>query len=258
MLTVNKLAQKMAGVFGYELARKPSENSRHCWPVRSRTPQTSFENDSWFHSLYERAQVKTQMESTDNALRRQRHYTLNQLLKRIDGLDGDVAEIGCWRGLSAYQTASRIVDMGASRRFHIFDSFQGLSEYEAIDMPHNGNIDVASTRVQFACSQDQVQQNLSDFDFIVYHPGWVPEKFSEVDADKFAFAHIDVDLYLPTKDCFDFFYPRLVEGGVMVFDDYGSTAFPGAQQAVDEAIARLDHPFFMSLPSGQAFLVKTS
>ena len=44
----------------------------------------------------------------------------------------------------------------------------------------------------------------------------------------------------------------------MVFDDYGSTAFPGAQQAVDEAIANLDHPFFMSLPSGQAFLVKTS
>ena len=68
--------------------------------------ETFFQIDPLFNGLYKEAQIKTQMEATDNELRRQRHYVLNYLLLNTDLKSGDVCEVGCWRGLSAYQIAT--------------------------------------------------------------------------------------------------------------------------------------------------------
>ena len=68
------------------------------------------------------------MEGSDNALRRQRHYTLNHLLwNTLRQTQGDICEIGCWRGLSTYQIAQRIREAGRQSTLHVFDSFEGLS-----------------------------------------------------------------------------------------------------------------------------------
>ena len=44
----------------------------------------------------------------------------------------------------------------------------------------------------------------------------------------------------------------------MIFDDYGCMQFPGAKKAIDECLREFDDPFFVLLPSGQAFLIKMS
>jgi predicted O-methyltransferase YrrM len=184
--------------------------------------ETFFQIDPMFNALYEEAQRKTQMEDTDNELRRQRHFVLNYLLRNTDLRTGDVCELGCWRGLSAYQMAR----------------------------------DKDSIRKQFACSLDTVQNNLREFSFIKYYKGWIPETFHEVKDETFSFIHIDVDLYQPTLDSFEFLYPRLAPGGIMVFDDYGCVQFPGAKKAIDECLSKQHNGFFLPLPSGQAFLIK--
>ena len=53
--------------------------------------------------------------------------------------------------------------------------------------------------------------------------------------ERLAFAHIDVDLYRSVLDCIEFAYPRLVAGGLIVFDDYGFPSCARARQAVDQA-----------------------
>ena len=61
----------------------------------------------------------------------------------------------------------------------------------------------------------------------------------------------------PLKIVQSFFYPRLMEQGIMVFDDYGYTAqFPGAKKAIDEFVKKNKPSFFINLPSGQAFIIK--
>ena len=62
-------------------------------------------------------------------------------------------------------------------------------------------------------------------------------------------------VYQPTRESFEFFYPRLTPHGIMVCDDYGSAKFPGARQAIDECLSRVRDAFFVALPAGQAFLV---
>lgn len=242
---IKKIIKILVNTFGCEITKKDNVD-------------TFFQIDPLFNRLYEEAQEKTQMESTDNLLRRQRHYVLNYLLQNVDFTSGDVCEAGCWRGLSAYQIARYIRSQDIDVVFHIFDSFEGLSEIESVDRYEYDKRDVESIKKQFSCPSEKVQENLKEFNFIKYYKGWIPERFPEVKDDTFSFVHIDVDLYQPIIDSFEFFYQRLAPGGLMVFDDYGCLKFPGAKKAIDECISRYDKVFFLPLPSGQAFLIKNS
>ena len=238
-----QLVKKLFLSFGIEISKKP------------KVPIKFFEIDDDFNKRYMLGQEKTQMTKTDNLSRRERHYTLTQLIDSVGSLDGNVVECGCWRGLSAYQTASILQKNSFSNTFYIFDSFEGLSKFEEEDTPLFGLEDEERRRKEFACGEDIVKENLKEFNFIDYKKGWIPTRFTEVEDEKFSFVHIDVDMYQPILDSFEFFYNRMVVGGVIVFDDYGFTYFPGAKKAVDEFMEDKDD-FFIALPSGQAFMIK--
>ena len=49
-----------------------------------------------------------------------------------------------------------------------------------------------------------------------------------------ALLHIDVDIYEPTKIILDKLYDKVIDGGIIIFDDY--QVFPGETQAVDDFI----------------------
>ena len=84
--------------------------------------------------------------------------------------------------------------------------------------------------------------------------GWLPHSWAL--ALQFSFAHVDVDIYDPALACCDYIYPRLVSGGVMMFDDYGYPACRGERNAVDKFFADKSQPV-IALPSGQGLVIKT-
>jgi len=248
MKLINKIILALLAKRGYTVTRK---NENETAPYSA-----YFEIDPIFNPLYDLAREKTQMGGDDNLLRRERHYTLCNLLRNVSISDGDVCELGCWRGLSTYQLATQLKERNFQNEFSLFDSFEGLSEVNEIDKRNDVDIDYNKKRKLFECSEDIVKENLKEFNFIKYYKGWVPDRFEEVKDKRFSFVHVDLDLYQPIIDSIKFFYPRLNTGGVMVFDDYGCATFPGAKKAVDEALQELEDAFFLPLPSGQAFIYK--
>jgi O-methyltransferase len=85
--------------------------------------------------------------------------------------------------------------------------------------------------------------------------GFIPQTFAGVAERRFAFAHVDVDIYQSIKDSCEFIYPRLNPGGWMVFDDYGFPSCAGGKRAVDEFFAgKPEVPIV--LPTGQALVTK--
>jgi len=67
--------------------------------------------------------------------------------------------------------------------------------------------------------------------------------------------HSDVDLYEPTRDILEYFYPRLVPYGVILFDDYGFVSCPGVRQAAEEFFR--DKPEeIIELATGQAAVIR--
>lgn len=171
---------------------------------------------------------------------RRRDRFLN-LLRRFETtleLEGLVVECGCFRGLSSHIMNNRLHrhDPGFDGRgYQIFDSFQGLSQPQAEDAlegagpnaPHAVNVQAGN----YAARLDDVKRALAAFPGIEYFRGWIPDAFPKEAAAPCRFVHVDVDLYQPTRDSLEHFWPRLVPGALMICDDYN---WPGGKRAVDE------------------------
>ena len=176
-----------------------------------------------------------------------RRWQLHQLMKRIKKLEGDTVECGVYEGASSWLMLHNT--RTHNRMHHIFDSFEGLSAPLPVDGAHWSKADLSA-------DEATLHENLSEFKgrYAAYK-GWIPERFHEVADRQFAFVHIDVDLYEPTRDSLEFFYPRLVPGGVMLCDDYGFTNNPGANKAVDDFMQNKEEELFV-LPCGGCYLQK--
>lgn len=86
--------------------------------------------------------------------------------------------------------------------------------------------------------------------------GYFPDSLTkEYDSKRFAFVHLDADLYKPTKNGLEFFYPRMNSRGIVLMYDYNSR--PGVRKAVDEFLS--DNPELaipMPNKSGSIIIVK--
>ena len=198
-----------------------------------------------FLELYDHARVLT--ETPDFFAKETRLYTISELIDNHvfkKGIPGHFAECGCFRGHSSYVIASLLKQQEFRHTYWIFDSFEGISEKSAIDNEGEG----AGIPQEFLkATMENLQKVLQPFAFVSIHKGWIPEVFdtAPVASEKFAFLHIDVDLYEPTRACLEFFYPRLSPGGVVFVSNYGVSHWPGSIQAVDEFVAQNPPTFFL-------------
>lgn len=136
-------------------------------------------------------------------------------------IPGNFAEFGVYNGGSA-KLLSEI--KGEGRALHLFDSFEGL--------PKLGPKDDGWEEGWFRGSREGVEMLLGKYPKIHIHQGLFPTTAEPVRDEKFAFVHLDVDIYQSTLDGLEFFYPRLSPGGLLLSHDYQ----PGS--AVAEAFDR--------------------
>lgn len=200
-------------------------------------PQKDWLRDVDFRAAYHRFEPRS-------TRRMERAWTAMQYARLTARLPGDTAECGVFQGLTSFLVCRETA--GRGKPHHVFDSFEGISKPGELDGRHWHEGDLAAPEAE-------VRGNLKDFDFVEYHAGWIPARFPDVDGRQFSLVHVDVDLYDPTKASLDFFWPRMVSGGVVLMDDYGYATCPGARRAADELAAR-EGLVILELASGQGVL----
>jgi O-methyltransferase len=212
-------------------------------------PRFRWEVDQVFQQLYEGS---VRASGTPYSPRRpRRYYQLLQLLAATHGLPGAVAECGCWKGLSALLICrqSRMLDPAFDEsKLHLFDSFQGLSAPSQVD-------GTRAREGEFRAGLDQVRRTLADFPHVSLHPGWIPESLTGDTEPSYRFVHLDLDLHEPTAAALAHFHTRLVPGGAIVVDDFGSLEWPGVEAAVESFARDRDTPV-VRLVTGQAVVFK--
>ena len=164
-----------------------------------------------------------------------RLYTFWQALRNIGDLPpGEIAEIGSFRGGSAYFIASAYQHLyGEEATLHVFDTFEGHPEAAVTEHdPHHHPGQFDST------SYEAVRQLLSGFEKVQIHQGDVTLALPHLPEAVYRLVHIDTDLYQPTLSCLDYFVPRVPPGGVIVLDDYASKKCPGVPKALVEFMQR--------------------
>jgi hypothetical protein len=150
-------------------------------------------------------------------------YNLYEQVLRCKKLQGDMAEVGVFRGGSA-----KLISMfKGNARLHLFDTFGGMPATD-------GKIDWHTPGDFAATTLEEVQAYLKDYPGIEYHKGLFPDSVDTATASGiFSFVHLDADIYQSTLDGLDFFYPRLTDGGVLIAHDYSSRTCPGVKAAFD-------------------------
>lgn len=184
-----------------------------------------------------------------------RRFTLINFARSVRDLDGSTAECGVYRGVGSALICKALEGTYREGRKHLgFDSFAGLPAPTAPDLPAKQQ---AWQEGDFKTVETDTRRALAGFPFCDLVQGWIPACFAPAASRTFRLVHIDVDLYDPTKASLEFFYPRMVDRGVLLFDDYGHVTCPGARKAIDE--------FFQSRPEkvveltcGQAFVIRTT
>ena len=223
--------------------------------------------EAYFHNndnviCYKESLKLSGMTETDHFLKQSRYYRLQQMLKIVlhKGISGNVAECGCWKGHSSYIIAKILADNNFIGQFSIFDSFElGLSEKTPKDINQRVKMnkdEIQKEKEMFSSTEHNLHTVLKPFNFYKTYKGWIPERFEEVSEEEFIFVHIDVDLYQPTLDSLEFFYPRLKKGGIIIVDDYGYTQFPGAKKCIDEFLSRNKCDLFYEGSTGGCFILK--
>jgi hypothetical protein len=223
----------------YELAK--SRANRHGFHVYSR--HMVWKDQPFFREAQDRA--RTVLGIPDP-----RCFVLQSCLRSIGDIEGDVAECGVRQGRS---TIFMLTADLRERQYHLFDSFAGLSEPTQEDCLEKGGY--GWEKGDLHTDESLARANLSDFVNVTFHVGWIPQTFSAVTDRRFAFVHIDVDLYEPTRDALAFFYERLQPAGIIVCDDYGSANCPGARKAFDDFFSTRSEGI-VELPTGQALVTK--
>jgi hypothetical protein len=136
-------------------------------------------------------------------------------------LAGDAAELGVYRGGSAKVIAHYLQ---ASARLHLFDTWMGIPETDS-------HPDGQHVQGDFAATYSDVRAFLGE-EGMVYHLGVFPG--TALENTWYRFVHFDGDTYQSTIAALEYFVPRMVAGGVMVFDDYGWWTCPGVARALHE------------------------
>lgn len=152
-----------------------------------------------------------------------RFYFLNLVIDQLicEGLTGDIAELGVYKGNSAFLLSkfARVIN----KKLYLFDTFQGFDEKDisGIDDYVNPN--------EFQDTSLEYVKELVSTENVEYIKGYFPDSLAQVNSNiNFCLVHIDCDLEKPMISALDFFYPRMIEGGFLIMHDYSSLYWEGA------------------------------
>jgi O-methyltransferase len=186
-----------------------------------------------------------------------------------EGLPGDFAECGVWRGGSVMAMAYELNRLGRTdRRIWLYDTFAGMTAPTAEDIEAGTGVTAATmleetavgdgNNVWCVAGRADVEANLQDtgypMDLFTLVEGDVAVTLHESAPEEISLLRLDTDWYESTRLGLEILYPRLVVGGVCILDDYGH--WKGARNAVDEFFAaRGQRPFMHPIDySGRVFI----
>ena len=166
-------------------------------------------------------------------------------------IEGDFAECGVWRGGSIIAMIMALQHLNAPERdIWLYDTFEGMTApTEADTSPiHPPALEIWREAEESGgpafpeffdpdlFNEKLVRDNVLSTGYpeqrLHFVRGPVEETIPDQMPERIALLRLDTDWYESTRHELEHLYPRLVDGGVLIIDDYGH--WEGARRAVDE------------------------
>jgi len=136
---------------------------------------------------------------------------------------GCIVEAGVWRG----GMSAGIADMLPGRVHYLFDSFEGLPPAEEIDgeaaLKWQRNVTGPAYLDNCRADRSFAEEAMAIANAKKVHivQGWFNETvLGFVPSEPIAILRLDGDWYASTMQCLSGFYPHVMQGGLIILDDY--------------------------------------
>lgn len=202
------------------------------------------------------SQFKPAAVSLEVAALKWRHYLVYwsacYAMRHAQGQEKNLAELGVCDGLTAWYASQAQFDAQAPGDFFLYDAWEGMRDdlLEAGEKSSAGSyayLDIENTRHNL---NQAAQRNF------VFIKGYVPESFSHgPNPETLAWLHIDLNSAIPTIAGLDFFWERILPGGVVLLDDFAWPGYEDTQAAVEQWASEQQQQI-LHLPTGQAVIFK--
>lgn len=205
-------------------------------------------------------------------LSKRRLVTLYQQVAYCEknNIPGSFVECGVWKGGAMGLMALANLRIGIERRhLHLFDAFQEICEPDAsVDgeravrevreftkksghdegklLPLTGIYDSFGGAGTLEENKKLLEKIIGyPMEKIHYHVGWfqntLPNDHEKI--DQIAILRLDGDWYASTKVCLEHLFDKVVIGGVVIIDDYGT--YEGCRRAFDEFVTSRNIQLFL-------------
>jgi hypothetical protein len=165
---------------------------------------------------------------------------LLSLFEKTLDLSGEVAECGVFRGRTALALGLMVKERGSGKRVYALDSFTGfddVADKEAAYLASGVENSLLKKGAFSQTSEALIRRKIGMIGLdgvVVPVKGFFGETLPRMPEARYCFVHLDCDLAASYQECLDYFYPRVVPGGYICFDEYRISGWPLTTQAIDE------------------------
>lgn len=162
-----------------------------------------------------------------------------------------LAECGVCDGLTSYYAMNAVSASSTDWGAYLYDAWDGMREDLLLESEKKNKGEYEYLNVE------TTKSNLESFgDHVRFNKGYIPESFKSVEnPDTLVWLHIDLNSAEPTIAALDFFWPRLVSGSLILFDDYSWVGYEDTRNLV-LAWLKDKQAVLLPLPTGQAIIFK--
>lgn len=182
---------------------------------------------------------------------------------------GDYYEFGIFNGYTFLFAQKLFQELNQDKvRFFGFDSFKGLPKINCIDKTnyfayHEGELFFPKERVIKNLNQMGVDWNKTFLIEGFFNESLTEDLKKKYNMKKISVALIDCDLYSSTVEVLDFIKDIIMDGTILIFDEYDSIVFRhdmsrGERKAFEEFLEKnknISAEMFLSIGTGRAFIV---
>jgi Macrocin-O-methyltransferase (TylF) len=182
---------------------------------------------------------------------RWRLHVLFWAASQVKKLPGDFIECGVWRGFLSRAVMEYVDFASLPKHFYLMDTYRGLVPEYISQAEKQHGID----QIHYDDTYEAVKATFKDFPNVNIVQGPIPETLPLVNTDQVCYLHIDMNNVKPEIAAAEYFWPKIVSGGVMILDDYGFMSHIEQKRAFDQ-FAQEHGIQILSLPTGQGLIIK--
>jgi len=157
-------------------------------------------------------------------------------VKETENLEGDILELGTYKCGTTIMMARFLKKISSKRKVIGCDAFIGLPYEDKHSSQQNAKGMFSDVTVEHVL--EKIKKFAVDDKIKIIEGLFEETLLKSLSEQKFSMVLLDCDLYDAAKVSLEFAYPRLVEGGIIMFDDYDranrNNPMWGETRAIDE------------------------